>query len=38
MNLNSVVLKPSEVAPHTAQLMAEMITKYLDPVTASGFS
>lgn len=29
---NCVILKPSEVAPSTAKLMAELIPKYLDQV------
>lgn len=29
---NCVILKPSEVSPASAQLMAELIPKYLDPV------
>lgn len=28
---NTVVLKPSELAPHTAQLIADLWPKYLDP-------
>ncbi|NNG19253.1 aldehyde dehydrogenase family protein [Naumannella sp. ID2617S] len=28
---NAVLLKPSEVAPHTAHLMARLIPQYLDP-------
>nr|QYV43142.1 FALDH2 [Colaphellus bowringi] len=28
---NTVILKPSEIAPHTANLLAELIPKYLDP-------
>ncbi|ORZ31478.1 Aldehyde/histidinol dehydrogenase [Catenaria anguillulae PL171] len=28
---NAVVLKPSEVSPHTAQVLADLIPKYLDP-------
>ena len=28
---NAVVIKPSEVSPHTAQLLAELLPRYLDP-------
>ena len=28
---NCVVLKPSEVAPHCAKVLADLVTKYLDP-------
>ena len=28
---NCVVLKPSEISPHTAQLLADYLPKYLDP-------
>lgn len=28
---NSVILKPSELAPHTAQLLAELVERYFDP-------
>jgi len=31
---NCVVIKPSEVAPATAKAMAELIPKYLDPVSS----
>ncbi|WFD35210.1 hypothetical protein MCUN1_002060 [Malassezia cuniculi] len=30
---NTVVIKPSELAPHSAQLIAELVPKYLDPQT-----
>lgn len=29
---NSVVLKPSEIAPATAKIIAELLPKYLNPV------
>ena len=29
---NCVIIKPSELAPATAELMAKMIPRYLDPV------
>lgn len=32
---NAVVLKPSELAPHTANLMADLIPQYLDPSAVS---
>lgn len=28
---NSVILKPSEVAPHTSNILHKLFTKYLDP-------
>jgi aldehyde dehydrogenase (NAD+) len=28
---NAVLLKPSEVSPHTSALFSELIPKYLDP-------
>lgn len=28
---NSVILKPSEVAPHTSNVLNKLFTKYLDP-------
>jgi len=30
---NSVILKPSEVAPHTSHVLNKLFTKYLDPST-----
>lgn len=29
---NCVIIKPSELAPATAQLMADLVPRYLDPV------
>jgi len=34
---NCVILKPSEVAPHSARLMANLLPRYLDDVRAYNF-
>lgn len=32
---NCVVIKPSEISPHTAKVIEELVPKYLDPVGIS---
>lgn len=34
---NSVILKPSEVAPHTSRVLDKLFTKYLDPGFLSSY-